>query len=317
MNTFLHRLSPSKIRIGEDSSIDYKIWAIQPFNDVLNDYYKFPSRPSNNNEIHNWPKSWRDAWINPNNHQRPIHEGMESEHGFPLGRPPHQVSLSWGNVWPEMPRLDESNINSRREETANILNSQITLIGRAIKDNTESQTQKNSAINKFMKTFNIIWNVWEFSSLDFNKWSNLFDVIEIIENTWDIKNGDIQALEYFNNTFMPKIMEYSWLNWWERNEYQDKENEKAKRIFNYNGDNESINYLKNKIENFNPEQFSWIADFNASHQLWFADLIKEKLVTWNELYLKLDILKMENFIKDLEIEEKDIDKDLDRQLTSI
>jgi hypothetical protein len=30
-----------------------------------------------------------------------------------------------------------------------------------------------------------------------------------MEKTGDPEKGDIQALEYFNNTFMPKIMEYS------------------------------------------------------------------------------------------------------------
>ena len=50
-----------------------------------------------------------------------------------------------------------------------MLNSQIDLIGQAIKDNTESQAQKNSAITEFMKTFNVVSNSRNFSSLDFNE----------------------------------------------------------------------------------------------------------------------------------------------------
>ena len=126
-----------------------------------------------------------------------------------------------------------------------------------------------------------------------------------MDNTADIKNGDIQSLEYFNNTFMPKVMEYSWLKWWKRNEYQDKNNEKSRKIFKYEGDNENINYLKDKAKDFNPRQFSWIANFEGSHQLWFADLIREKLITWDVVNWKLNILKMRDFIRDLEAVDKE------------
>jgi hypothetical protein len=52
--------------------------------------------------------------------------------------------------------MDKINLDSRKTEAQQLLNSQIDLISKAIKTNTETQTQKNSAITKFMKTFNVI-----------------------------------------------------------------------------------------------------------------------------------------------------------------
>ena len=211
-------------------------------------------------------------------------------------------------------KLDRSNIDSGREEAKNILNSQIDLISNEIKTNTESLAQKNLALMGFMKTFNVIPESWWFDSFDFNRWSNLFDIIQILDNTWDTKDGNIQALEYFNNQFMPKIMEYAWLNWWTRNEHQDKNNKKSEKIFNYNWDNKNIQCLRDNTKDFNPSQFSWIANFESSHQLWFADLVKEKLIIWNEMNRKLDISKMKQFIKDIETVDKEADKEADAEL---
>ena len=122
-----------------------------------------------------------------------------------------------------------------------------------------------------MKTFNITSNSRKFNNLDFNDGSNLFKVIQILDNS------DSTSLEYFNNTFMPKMMWYAWLKRGERNEYQDKSNKKSERIYKYDGDNENIKYFRDKTKDFNPEQFSWVANFESSHQLWFADLIAEKI----------------------------------------
>jgi hypothetical protein len=145
-----------------------------------------------------------------------------------------------------------------------------------------------------MKTFNITSSPWRFNSFDFNNWSNLFDVIQILDNS------DSSNLEYFNNVFMPTVMEYSWLKYWEKNIIQDKKNKKSETIFEYNGDNDNKKYLKDKIKNFNSEQFSWIANFNSNHQLWFADLVKLKITSWSKPNWKLDIKKMDDFIKDIE-----------------
>jgi len=190
--------------------------------------------------------------------------------------------------------LKSSSYDNSNNEVDKVLDSQMDLIGNAIKENSQNQAYKNSAITNFMRTFNIVSDSWRFNSFDFNNWSNLFDVIQILDNS------DSSNLEYFNNVFMPTVMEYSWLKYWEKNIIQDKKNKKSETIFEYNGDNDNKKYLKDKIKNFNSEQFSWIANFNSNHQLWFADLIKLKITSWSKPTWKLDIKKMDDFIKDIE-----------------
>ena len=189
--------------------------------------------------------------------------------------------------------LKSSSYDNSNNEVDKVLDSQMDLIGNAIKENSQNQAYKNSAITNFMRTFNIVSDSWRFNSFDFNNWSNLFDVIQILDNS------DSSNLEYFNNVFMPTVMEYSWLKYWEKNIIQDKKNKKSETIFEYNGDNDNKKYLKDKIKNFNSEQFSWIANFNSNHQLWFADLVRLKITSWSKPNWKLDIKKMDDFIKDI------------------
>ena len=284
MNSFFQELGVNKISIWNEFLINHQIWTIKPFNDVLNDYYKLPPRTPKKNSTH---------WIPP---KKPPREDFTEQY-----KPTNDIIKdSWPKWKPmRMPswvpwiqsKINKDEINSRKEEANKILNSQIDLIGGVIKKETESQAQKNSAINGLIKTFNLD-NNWEYKSLDFNNWSNLFDVIQILN--W----SDSNSLEYFNSIFMPKVMKYSWLEWGRYNESQNKNNGKSEKIFEYNGDNENINYMKDKIKDFNSKQFVWIANFESQHQLWFADLIKEKLTIWIQPNWKLDIPKMQNFIKD-------------------
>ena len=316
MNSFLHRLSTDKISIWKTSSLDYPIGTIKPFNDVLNDYYKLPPRSQKGGDIQWWSHDWEKRWMRSMNH--PWHNSNDMEHwnnSTPQEIRPHGPMSR--PAWPQIPNMNENNVSSRRQEAEKVLNSQIDLIGQAIKDNTESQAQKNSAITGFLKTFNVTSAESSFTSWEFNRWSNLFDMIEIIENTWDLKDGDIQSLEYFNNEFMPTVMEYSWLKWWERNIYQDKNNKKSEKIFNYDGDNENIKYFRGKIDNFNPEQFSWIANFDSSYQLWFADFIKENFITWNGANWILNISEMRDFIRDLETIDNEADIKLEEELANV
>lgn len=213
-----------------------------------------------------------------NDYDKPSQHSEKNAKGF--------VDPSENTLWNDsLPSANEIN---------NTLYSQMNLIGDAIKLNSKSQAYKNSAIINFMKTFNVMSDSWRFNSFDFNNWSNLFDVIQILDNS------DSPNLEYFNDVFMPTVMEYSWLKYWEKNIIQDKKNPKSEKIFEYEGDNSNRIYLKDKVANFNPEQFSWIANFDRNNQLWFADLVKQKITSWKEPNWKLDSKKMSDFIKDLE-----------------
>ena len=298
MNSLIHKdeVNPNKISIWDKSSIenpdsiDYPIWTIKPFNDILNDYSKLPPKLPENN-INNLPspekRIWQ-SWFNRWNWNRPIQN---------ITKVPSQ---------PNIPKKEE--IKAREEKTKNdMLNSQMDLISEAVKQNSEAQVHKNSVITKFFKTFNIWW----FNSLDFNKWSNLFDMIQIFDNS------DSSSLEIFNDIFMPEIMEHSWLKWWDNNAYQDKKNKKSEKIFDYDGSDENIIWLRDSFNNFKPSQFSWVANFEASHQLWFVKLIKEKLL--DDSNSKLDKTKMNNFKKyiiDFD-PEKELDKKLDKDLNEV
>lgn len=311
MNSFLHKdeIDPNKISIWEISSIEHPesinhpIWKIKPFNDVLNDYYKFPPYSQTNYDTRNWPSFWDNSWMNPENNPNPSHDNLRHWNILPWSKPPHQVQV-WWPTWLQ-PRINQSKPEYRKLETQRILSSQIDLISDAMEKHIKCQTLKNLAITNFMKSFNVISD-WKYNSRDFNRESNLFSMIEIIDNTYNISddnkyNNDYQSLEYFNNEFMPKIMEYSGLIWGQRNESQDKKGKKSERIFSYEWDNKNINLLIDKVKNFNPEQFSW-ANFNWSHQLEFVELIKKKVIKGTEPNRKLDIDLMKGFLESLDVE---------------
>jgi hypothetical protein len=195
------------------------------------------------------------------------------------------VKHSTSNTW-EKNRWE---IEALREKYSDMLNADLDMIGDMIMDNTKMQSAKNSSITKFMKTFNILWYSWWFQSVDFNEGSNLFRLVKIIDYTGDKQPDWVDILDYFENTFMPKAMEYSWLKWWENNYNQDK----SWDLFTRNDNNKTTNILKSKIDNFNPHLFEWIWDFDSSHQLWFIDLITDNLLDKSQN--TLDMEKMRNF----------------------
>ena len=286
MNSFIHKLGTDKIKIWDNTLIDLEIGQISPFDAVLNNYYRSPTEPSKEQTNHTWHSNtihWKDFLSH------------ETENVGIAIRPKPE----WFH-----PKRDSKNGTDSREEGSGyaLLGSQINIISNAMRENMKIQGYKNSAIVNFFKTFwfGIMSDSWDFSNLDFEKGSNIFDVIQIIDNTGDQENHDIESLKYFNNTFMPTISEYSWLKWGEKNITQDKNSKKAKILFEYDGNNGNINFLKNISRDFNPQQFSWIANFDSSYQLWFANLIKLRISLWSEPNWKLDIMKMRNFIEDLE-----------------
>lgn len=230
----------------------------------------------------------------------------------------NEYNLGWdneNNKWlPTRPwRLNREKLwNNMKNKINWLINKNVSLLTETIIDNSKRESTKMSTITKFMKSFNITSDTWWFSSLDFNKWSNLFDLIQIIDNTWDKKTGNLESLEYFDSEFMPTIMKYSWLKWWERNENQDKQNEYSEKLFKYKG-NDDIGSLRDKIKDFNPDQFSWVADFREDQQLQLAEFIKKFTGSESAPNWKLDIGKMKNFVFDLKNTD---DKALDAQLES-
>ena len=64
-----------------------------------------------------------------------------------------------------------------------MLYANLDMISNAIVDNTKKQSARNTTVTKFMKTFNIMLDDQEDKTLDFNDGSNLFDLLQIIENS--------------------------------------------------------------------------------------------------------------------------------------
>jgi hypothetical protein len=52
--------------------------------------------------------------------------------------------------------LKSSSYDNSNNEVDKVLDSQMDLIGNAIKENSQNQAYKNSAITNFMRTFNIV-----------------------------------------------------------------------------------------------------------------------------------------------------------------
>ena len=298
MNSLIHKdeVDPNKISIWDTSSIsnpdsiNFPIWEIKPFNDVLNDYYRLPphkSKDDTNNKMFFEKNFWEFNWG-----WRKDKEDKEDKEGEKA-----QMTV-WIPIRPKVPR----NVDERKQNTENILHSQIKLIGKIVREKTEAQAQKNSTIINLMTTFNIIPDQKIFNSLNFYKGSNLFDVIQIFDNS------DSSDLEYFNNIFMPELGEkYLWLEWWKKNltRQKTKNEEKVAEILDYNGTDKMIMWLKDNIKNFDPNQFSaWIAEFKESHQLWFINLIKQFLVDESS---QLDKEKMKFFIKHIKERNQDIE----------
>ncbi len=193
------------------------------------------------------------------------------------------------------------------------LNSQIKLLNEIVVDKSKKQSTVNSIIIKFMKTFNIVPSQWEFKSLDFDTNSNLFDFIQIINNTGDQKNGDIQSLEYFSDVFMPTIMKYSCLKWWNNNLYGSQKNEENANTYDttFNPDNknpyilsirESANNFSQNIQKFQPGS---TLNYDSNYQLWFANFINKNFTEWNKPNWKLSFSKMRDFVKHLETDNKE------------
>lgn len=152
-----------------------------------------------------------------------------------------------------------------------------------------------------MKTFNIMLDEQEDKTLDFNDGSNLFDLLQILENS------DSVALEKFQ-TFMEKISEYSWLNRWINNIFGSQKNQKTDITFNEKHKNKYISIVRENASNFSesPWKFMWKLNFESDSQLWFAQMIIENITNnVSKPNWKLDILKMNDFIRHLETDWKE------------
>lgn len=180
------------------------------------------------------------------------------------------------------------------------LDSQLGSISAIIAEKSKKQSAMNSIIIKFMKTFNITQNDQENRNIILDKWSNLFDILQIIKNT-----EDLDAIEKFQD-FMKIVMDYACLNWWDNNLLGSQrgqwDGDYYDITFDENNKDEYITQIKECAEGFskNPSILSRTENINSSYQLWFADLIKKYITTdENEPNKKLAPDKIDYFIDHL------------------
>ena len=329
MNSFVQHPSISKISIWNSNKADLKIWQLESFDTILDEYYRAPdislnhgtqsqnrwaiANPSNpvsqNQPTNEWlgitPDSWGDTegtdtkWnIFPaHNHEHPAPVAAIETNSSVNGVPPSTFK-------PSITKIDRHNnpeIESIKWKYKEMLEANLDIISDNIVDNTKKQSARNSIITKFLKTFNIISDIQEDKSIDFNDWSNLFDLLQIIENS------DTVALEQFQ-IFMEKIAIYSWLKRWNNNILGSQHNEKTSITFNENNENKYISMIRDNANNFtkNPWIFKWKLNFDADSQLWFAQIIIENITNdAGKPNWKLDMLKMDDFIKNLDNDDKE------------
>lgn len=267
INSFFNRLEPGKISIWDNILVP--VWKIKPFNEIINDQYE-NYKPTHIRKKVDSTSSTR-VWITKQNSD--------------VGHMYHQRQDNWpsNTKW--------ANTSEQPKSIENLLFSQMSLIESVVKDRLEKQAVQNSTIKQFMKTFNIIPDAWEIWTLHFNKTSNLFAFLEIIETTGEDQKDGIQTLEYFNNEFMPIFMKYSWLEWWKNNEKQDKLNEYSKNVFNNPNPNNDIQDLIDTMKQFKPDQFSGTHNFDTDYQLSFVNLITRRFLDSSKTKLNIDGMK--------------------------
>lgn len=318
MNSFLQYPSPSKITIWKNTNADLQIWQLESFDTILKVNYRAPSISINKNsqaqnkqnQNSKVQESWADWWINQwwnlwevDGTKTDSSIGSSSLIGDNTADGKPTQTESSGDIStkpasnPQVIQQSTENwtkntweLKAIRDKYREMFNANFDMISNAIVDNTKKQSAKNSVITKFMKTFNIILDGQEERKIDFNNWSNIFDFIQIIDNS----NSD--TLNQFQ-IFMEKVMKYSWLIrgknnlQWAREDQAEEKNNKYSLL------------LKNKAREFSTdiESFKGKVNFESDSQLWFAQIIIDNITNGaSKPDWKLDSSKMDDFMKHLE-----------------
>ena len=324
MNSFLQHPSNSKISIWNNSSANLKIWQLESFDSILYEHYRTPdislSRWSQSqSKWHQaapnqwlwtiqWPDEWSNQWWdlledsdNNDNKRNAIIKSFANKIHHDETAPviePTVTSTPISNSsqpqsfssWSEIKKQNTGEIDAIRKKYKDMLYANLDMISNAIVDNTKKQSARNTTVTKFMKTFNIMLDDQEDRTLDFNDGSNLFDLLQIIENS------DSAVLEKFQ-IFMEKISDFSGLKRWNNNIFW------AQKDFNKIKKNKYSLMIIDNAKKFSEKP--WIykgkMNFDSDSQLWFAQMIIENITNnVSKPNWKLDSSKIDNFIYHLE-----------------
>lgn len=276
MNSFIHHThNPEKIVIWNDKP-NLQIWQLKSFNEILDEDYSAPDFSlDSSNYVWNQINQSMNQWQN--------------------------ISTNGGSV----PTISMQSLNKKREQNKEqiesiknkyreMLDEDLDIIWELVAENTNRQSAINSAVTKFMRTFNIIPDGQGTRSIEFNDWWDLFDLLEIINNS------DSNTLDKFQS-FMNEITKISWLNRWNNNLYWPQDNLES-NILNEDNQNNNILMLRNSKEDFSTKVRSLEGklSFESNYKFWFAQIVKEKLIAdgTSKPNRKLDEKKMRDFFTD-------------------
>lgn len=305
MNSFIQHLSPSKMTIWNNTDADYKIGQLESFDTILDEHYHSPKL--SNSKTDSWNNSkrefvsqnyWLSEWWEWNQDDIAQWSDDLNMDSKKTKKPSIAVSSQTKPATEQVSHLmmSKNELNSLKKRFWDMLNANIDLIGDSVINHTKKQSTRNSVVIKFMKTFNIILDEENIKNIDVNNESNMFDFIQIIENS------DSTALESFQ-IFMEKIMEYSWLSRWNNNLQWSQRNQKSDLVLHENDNNKYASLLRSCSIDFsnNIENLKWKLNFDSGSQLWFIDMICKNITndTWKPNW-KIDVSKMNEFIYHLE-----------------
>lgn len=253
INSFIQKkIVPSKITIW-NMEPDYKIWQIDSFDKILDNYYKLPTISG----------SWSETNYKVNKKQR------------------------------------AKMVNDNRLKFQELFGTKLDVIWEMAKYHIEKQGVRNSVIKTFCNTFHM-----NQEKLEVTEWSNLYDTLDIISNS------DTDTLASFSKN-MEIFLNYFWLKWWDENNILDEKKsiifDEDSRVDEWIKDIQGgmMNKIKESMKNFNNEKnkitYNNTWNFDNTYNIWLAWIIKEYMKEWSKPGWKLDITKMEQFLKKFNI----------------
>lgn len=327
MNSFIKENHMPNMYIIWDKNADYPLSKIDNFTEVLNKHWNLENLYEYTNSdvnIPQWPllpskEPWNSStplniqwnsskplniqWnsLGKNTRKVPNRIPNNSKPKPPIkpddGLHPGRIPLPW-LIWFNW-ELSESN----KIQFEKVLWNTLDVIWKKVKNHIDEYSTINTVTDKLFNT--IVPNYW--NEIFVHEWSNIFDVLQIL------KNADESSLQYFNNEFMPKIMEFLWMKWWEYTMYSNP-NKIWTNIEN-NPNSPRKNFIK-KSENFVNDStiLGGRLNYDSNYNHCLSEIIKD--VIKNDI--KITKQNMKRYVEELENDKYvSADEELDNRLNEI
>ena len=271
MNSFMQQeFNPPKITIWNNEP-NTEIWNIWNFDDLLDGYKHMSSNRGRNMK-----------------HRRPYDNNRSS----------HSTNKK------NFREIDDDYINAKilKWLMRNKLLGKLSEIWKIVKEKAWEQSMENNVIDDFLKTFNILPDGWNSSTIEFLWWSNLYILLEAIKNT----DNEDHLLKFSN--FMNELMWICWLNRWKNNLHSKEHETDSVTIFDIDEKNATQDIIS--LQKANQSFFSeWNGEkdkiksceshFDTSVQLSFANIIVQKCCIRSEGSRKISDNLTEEFVNSI------------------